>query len=122
MSIILNKKEKGSILIYSILTLIVISGIGLTLVAVFLPKLKLISESTDTINAIFAADSAIEWCLFWQRGYSHPSAVNLSLDNEASFSVYWNWSQVVSCNPSQGIGHQAVGRYRGIGRTFEVFE
>lgn len=114
--------QKGSILIYAILTMIVIMGIGLTLVAIFLPKIRLISESINAVNAVFAADSAIEWCLFWQRGYSHPGATALSLDSGASFGVYWNWSSIASCNPSQELNHQAVGSYRGVGRTFEVFE
>lgn len=114
--------QRGSIIVYALLTLVVISGISLTLVAIFLPKIRLASGPGNAVNAIFAADSGIEWCLFWQRGYSHPNAVVLSMDNGATTNVYWNWSSVASCDPSQTLNHQVVGSYRGVGRTFHITE
>src|SRR3989344_3807938 len=59
-----NENQKGIALITSILILSVLLAIVFTLSAVLIPKIRTSSESKKSVIAIFAADSALEWCLY----------------------------------------------------------
>jgi len=60
-------RQRGSILIYTILVLISITTISLALLRLFIPKFKVASESVSSVVAISVADSVMEWCLYSNR-------------------------------------------------------
>lgn len=119
-----HKAQKGSILIYSVLMLGVILTITLGLGNILLPKLKTASNAINSTAAEYAADSALEWCLYTQRG--RPPAVSQpTMSNGATYALYYPGSAntVATCAPSEKpLNHRVVGTYRGVSRSFIVQE
>lgn len=94
--------------------------IGLVLNQVFIPKIRIVSESVDSVSAIFSADSAIEWCLYTNRGKVGPQPI---MSNNATYDIYYNTdpTNLDICGPTQTpLNHRAVGTYNGVSRSFEV--
>ena len=107
-----SRLENGSILVFSILILLTMTVIVLAMAAVFLPKLGLSSNISSSTNAIYAADSGIEWCLFVHAWDSNNSAPILS--NGATYTITPG-----DCTVSP-LDIQAVGTFRGISRSFQI--
>lgn len=66
-------------IIYTIIILSTVVMISLSLIRLLLPKFLIVRESVYSAMALYAADSAMEWCLFEQRG--GPSADNVEWQN-----------------------------------------
>jgi len=58
------KKPKGQIFLMSILILSVVLTAGLVLMAIFVRDLKQSTETSASVKAFYAADSAMEWQLY----------------------------------------------------------
>lgn len=121
-------RQRGSILIYTILVLISITTISLALLRLFIPKFKVASESVSSVVAISVADSVMEWCLFSNR--DDPSGLPV-VPPQPSFSIsttnfpiiYQIYrGGVVSACPSgeTPLDYRTVGNYRGISRSLEI--
>src|SRR3989344_7717920 len=112
-------KQKGSILIFSVLMLGVILTITLALGNIFLPRLRTSSEAFNSTAAVYAADSALEWCLHKQRGRT-PSASAPTMSIGATYVLYFG-SGVASCTQAETpLNHRAVGTYRGVIRSLDI--
>lgn len=117
-----NKTQKGSILIFSVLMLGVILMITLALGNILLPKLKTTSNYINSTAAGYAADSALEWCLYTQRG-KLPAIGQPTMANGATFAIYYPGSAntLATCAPTETpLNHRVVGTYRGVSRSFIV--
>ena len=115
------KKELGSILIFAVLMLSVILTITLTLASIFVPKLRSISETANSVKAIYAADSAIEWCLYGNR-YPLAPLPSPTISDNASNKIYDAAGVEVANCSAQPLNYRAVGSYGGVNRSFEVSE
>lgn len=116
-----NNKEGGSILIFSVLMLGVILTITLSLGNIFLPRLKTSTEAINSVAAIYAADSALEWCLHEQRARP-PSVSAPTMSNNATYILYFG-SGIASCTPAEDpLNHRAVGTYIGVTRSLDMVE
>jgi hypothetical protein len=121
--------QRGSILVYAMLTMAAMLAIGLTLNALFISKLRLAAAGRNATVALYAADSAVELCLFEARtGTDEPT---LKLDNGATFIVIdaapGNNDITEDCSglgglgtSSQPFGFRATGTYRGTSRALEI--
>ncbi len=119
-----KEKEKGSILIYSVLMLGVILTITLAFGNILLPKLKTASNAINSTAASYAADSALEWCLYTQRARS-PAVGQPTIANGATYAIYFPGSAntLATCAPAETpLNHRVVGTYRGVSRSFIVQE
>lgn len=119
-----NDKQKGSVLIFSVLMLGVIMTITLGLGEIFLPKIRVITDAAGSAAAGYAADSGLEWCLYVSRKTPAPSATPLpTLSNGATVVVYRNNSSTVAtCYEGGNFDYRAVGTYRAVTRSFIVQE
>lgn len=116
-----NNNQKGSVLIFSVLMLGVILTITLSLGNIFLPRLRTSSEVINSMAAIYAADSALEWCLHEQRARP-PSVSAPTMSNNATYMLYFG-SGVASCTPAEDpLDHRVVGTYNGVTRSLEIIE
>lgn len=112
-------KQQGSILIFSVLMLGVILTITLGLANIFLPRLRASSDAIGSVSAIYAADSAVEWCLYTQRSKS-PALAQPILSNGATYTIMFGAS-VASCAPTESpLNHSITGTYRDITRAFKI--
>ena len=117
--------ERGSILIYSVLIMAAIVSMAITLVRTIIPKLYITREAIYSAVAIYAADSAMEWCIFSNRDDPAsqpqvPPQPTLSISG-VSYQIYRD-SSISSCTSGQSINYRTVGNYRGISRSLEVYE
>jgi len=58
------KKPKGQIFLMSMLILSVVLTAGMVLMAIFIKDLKQSTETSASVKAFYAADSAMEWQLY----------------------------------------------------------
>lgn len=106
-------------IIYSVLILAIILLITLTLASIFLPKLKIASESIYSTKAIYAADSALEWCLYKIRDKGPFPSPTLS---GPTYQLYYGpGSTSANCIQDElPLRHRAVGNSGGISRALEI--
>ena len=91
-----------------------ILAITMSLAAIFVPKIRASSNAgAGSVGAIYAADSAIEWCIYTNRG--NPGLAQPTMANGATYTLSSD------CNSGiQILNAQAVGTYRGVSRSLEV--
>src|SRR3989344_219070 len=99
--------NRGSIIIFTLLMLSAILAITLTLTRIFLPRIRTITEATNSIGALYAADSAMEWCLYNNREKS-PLLVQPVMANGASYQMYRGNSSSV-CPGGETLNYRTVG-------------
>lgn len=102
-------------------------AIGLTLSSLFISKLRSTSAARNTTVSLYAADSAVEMCLYEAR--QEINQAPLVMSNGATFTVNDLGSgapgSVDISNDCSGIGttsftFRATGRFRGTSRTLEI--
>jgi len=77
------EKPKGQIFLMSILILSVVLTAGLVLMAIFVRDLKQSTETSASVKAFYAADSAMEWQLY--NTLSGSTVDKLTMDNDTQF-------------------------------------
>ena len=117
--------ERGSILIYSTLVLLAVMIISLTLIRSFVPKLVISREAINSVVAIYAADSVIELCLISSRYNNPPLQIpSLSQLNDG-FTIsgvsMQSYPDPCPYSASGDVSARAVGTYRGISRSLEIY-
>jgi|SRR3989344_2944491 len=114
-------QSRGIAIIYTLLLVSVALAIVFVLSTIFIGKLKLIKESSDSLESIFAADSGIESCLYSVRKQQTPpqSISNcpgvlapVTLSNGVQFQIV----------PLDSQSLRSVGIVNGINRALEVNE
>ena len=113
----LNPVEEGQALVIAVLTVGVLLSIALALFLLFTPKIKTSSEIKKSPAAIYAAESAIEWCLYVNR--HDGSAAQPVMSNGASF-INGITNQPFAPADCSAAMIRAVGTYQGISRSFEI--
>jgi len=104
-----RKNESGVILLFSIILISIILGIGLALSSIFIGKLRASIDAKSSVGAYYAADSGIEWKLYDTRVAAEPFSANLSIGSE--FEI------------EEGDGYiRSLGTYRGVSRAIEVID
>lgn len=122
-----KKDQKGSILIFTTIILTVVMIISFAILRIFLPKIKIVNESVNSAIALYAADSGLEWCLYVNRVPSIPPPTPTPVpsptigDIEGVTIKYYRDSNLTNCIGGT-INFRAVGLYRGVGRSLEIFE
>lgn len=112
--------QKGSIIVFTVLILAVMLTITLALTRIFIPRIRSITEATDSVSAIFAADSAMEWCLYSNRGKAPPLS-QPTMSNGATYQIYNN-NIPSSCPSGEVLNYRTVSTFRGVSRSVEVSE
>jgi Tfp pilus assembly protein PilX len=114
--------QRGSILIYTLLSMSVMLAIGLTLMSLFVSRLRAAASARDATVALYAADSAAERCLYEARTMTPD---RLTMDNGATFTVTdvaTNADVTGDCSRlgSASFQFRATGAYRGSSRALEI--
>jgi hypothetical protein len=111
----LNSKnnQTGSVIIFTLLMLGSMLAITLALVIIYLPKIRLIRDAgAGSVGAIYAADSALEWCIYINR--ANPVLPQPVMSNGATYRLVPEDCAVLPLN------NQAIGTYRNVSRSLEV--
>jgi len=113
-----SSSERGSVLIYSLLILIAIMIVSITLMRVFIPKLKLASQSISSTVALYSADSALEWCLYRQRGNPDAPAQPTTIGS-ATVNIVFDGTELTTPPPVYDNFNRANG---GLGSDWIFFK
>src|SRR3989344_4367351 len=102
-------KQSGVAALFALLLVSVFLGIVLTISTIFIPKIHLARDSRYSITAVYAADSAIKYCL----------SMNLK---EPTTPLYMENGSYYSTDPADCSFSpiRAKGTYKGITRVFEI--
>ncbi len=104
-----RKNESGVVLLFSIILISIMLGVGLTLSSIFIGKLKASIDAKSSIGAYYAADSGIEWKLYETRVATETFSTILNIGSE--FEI------------EEGDGYiRSLGTYRGVSRAIEVID
>ncbi len=114
--------QRGSILIYPLLSMAVMLAIGLTLNALFISRLRATVSSRAALVALYAADSAVESCLYQARNGTQDGA--LAMDNGATYAVLdvlTDTDVTGDCSAlGKSFGFRATGNFGGSSRALEI--
>lgn len=100
--------QSGIAILASLLLAGIMISIMLVLMAIFIPKIRVASDVKNSTAAVYAAESALEWCLYIDR--VDDTAPRPVMSNGATF-------EVSDCKVKPV---KATGTYRGISRAFEI--
>lgn len=116
--------QRGSIILYAMLTMASMLAISLTLTALFLGKLQSAAAARDSVAALYAADSAAEKCLYESRQNSAQPPMTFSTGATYAITSDAAGNPVITDNctalGSSSFGFRATGTYRGVSRTLEI--
>ncbi len=113
--------QQGSVIIFTLLILGSMLAITLALATIYLPRIRVISDAgAGSAGAIYAADSAIEWCLYtYRENPPLPSPAMPSMSNGSTYTLI----PPTGCEPSATpapLNVQAVGTYKNVSRSLQV--
>jgi hypothetical protein len=116
-----KNSESGSIVVYALLVMTVMLAIGLTLSSLFANKIKAARSQSNSVVALYAADSATEFCLYEARTATNTSS--LVMGNGATFNIDSGAQKgITDCSAlgSDTLTFRATGAYFGSQRTLEI--
>jgi len=123
---IFKTKQRGSILVFSVMIMTILLTISITLAKVFIPKIHVATEAANSVAAIYTADTGIEWCLYTYRhdpNYPKPTLSNSSINY---YSVYKDSdiAELTTCGPEAATlpNFRSVGTYAGVSRSMEIYK
>ena len=106
-------KEKGIAVLMTMAIISVVMLIAVFVANVVVTQLKLASDIADSITAIYAADSGVEYKLYQIRKEGNTAGAEFSLSNGAAVSV-----TVTGALPNLTI--KSLGSYHAVKRQFEA--
>lgn len=112
------RSESGVALLVGVMLISVLISIMLVMSSIFLPKLKVAQEIRKSVSALYAADSAVEYCLYVDKintriaaGFPDTLPTQPALSNGATFTI----------EPSDcSFPIRVYGEYQGVRRFFEI--
>jgi len=91
-----KNNQKGIALIAAVLIAMVLMGIILTMGAIFLPKLRSARTQLESYEALYTAESGMEWCIYLTVG--NPIAgPDLPADRGLYFGTMQNELDATDC-------------------------
>ncbi|MEK7525727.1 MAG: hypothetical protein AAB561_01800 [Patescibacteria group bacterium] len=120
------KKQRGSIIIFSVIILTVVTAATMTLTAIFVPKIRTVGETINSAVAIYSADSAAEMCLYEARQQPPTLITRPLMTNGATFTIASISASPLDITPdctilgSGSFEFRAVGTYNGVSRALEL--
>lgn len=107
------KKEKGIAVLMTVTIISVVMLVAALIANIVMTQLKLASDIADSITAIYAADSGVEYKLYQIRKEGNTAGAEFSLSNGAAVLV-----SVSGVLPNLTI--KSLGSYRAVKRQFEI--
>jgi type II secretory pathway pseudopilin PulG len=114
----MKSSQDGQAVIIAVLIVGFLLSVALTLSLLFIPKIRASSEIKKSSTALYAAESAIEWCLYVNR---HSSVTAPVMANSATF-LNGKVNPPVPLTSADCLTPplKVLGTYQGISRAFEI--
>lgn len=116
-----EQRQRGAALIVSVLYVAVMLAIVLALTAAILPKLRSSAVSKNSVAALYAAESGLEWCLYYYVLDADPGQLP-QMNNEAEITNENGQPfDEADCAALQAhLPVKVLGTYNGTTRAFEI--
>lgn len=105
-------KQSGVVIIFTAIILGILISIALGLGAIFTPKIRQIAEVKNSVGAVFAAESGLEWCLYNNQVVPSPTPAPPVMSNGATY--------VLTPANCSGTSLKSVGTYKNVTRAFQI--
>lgn len=106
----IQHRPSGQIFLMSILVLSAVMASALFLMSIFIKDFRQSVETSESVKAFYAADSAMEWQIY--NSLNDPDAIKPVMNNETSYTWENNFSE------SKNI--KTTGASRKVNRGLEV--
>lgn len=116
----ISKNQKGVIAIITILFITFLVSIVLALASIILPRLRISSEIKRSVGAFYAADSAMEWCLYRNKD---PNSDGPAMQNGSSYVLFLSGTTnppSPTCSSPGAPSVKSIGTFQGVTRSLEV--
>ncbi|OGN28791.1 MAG: hypothetical protein A3A33_03355 [Candidatus Yanofskybacteria bacterium RIFCSPLOWO2_01_FULL_49_25] len=113
-----SKNQEGVAIIYVVLMVGVLLSIVFALSAIFLPKVRTATDVKNSVGALYAAESALEWCLYIAYIDPIPPIPPPVMDNEATYAKQDGTPLIADDCALPTI--QINGTYRSVTRAFQI--
>jgi hypothetical protein len=105
-----NDKQRGSVLLYTLLIMIATTTISIALMRLLLPKFRIVREAVSSTMALYAADSALEWCAYVNNAQFYNAYYPLSEGTgNTSADISGNGNTLNLSGPTWTAGHSGFG-------------
>jgi len=111
-----NSNQAGVAVIISILLVGILLSIVLVTSLIFIPKIRTAGEVKKSTAAIYAAESAIEWCLYVNM--QGPASLPVMSNGAYYVNAVTDIPPVAADCATPPI--KIIGTYQGVSRAFEV--
>ena len=108
--------NRGVVVILSVLLIGLILSIVLSLSLIFIPKIKSASDVKNSATSLYAAESAIEWCLYVNR----IGVVSLPVMSNGAVIINGITNLPFVATDCAIPPIKALGTYQGVTRSFEI--
>ncbi len=112
------KNQEGVALIMTLLLVSSILSVVFALSLIFVPKVRIAADIKNSSAAFYAAESAVEWCLYANRIDS--SATMPVMSNGAAYANGNNNNAPFVQADCLALPVKATGTYRGVSRVLQV--
>jgi len=111
--------RQGSAIILTVTVLGLVLAMALTVSAVLLAELNINADMSDSLTAIYAADSGMEWALYEirQQNIDTPQMPSLVITNTSGEDSI---AQVISFTAGGTTTIKSIGNYRDAYRAFQT--
>ncbi len=116
----MRKQQKGFVVIMALLLAGFFIAISLALAAVFIPKIKVSRDVKNSSAAIYAAESAVEWCLYTNRYTLAPMATPTMSNGATYINVATGVAPVTADCATSPKTLNITGTYQNVTRTYQV--
>jgi len=122
----IHTQERGSIIIYAMLTMSAMLAIGVTLSGLFIGKLRSAGAARDSTVAIYAADSAVEKCLYEARQQTDEppltfsAGITYTISSPSASGADTDITASCKTLGASSFQFRATGLYHGVRRTLEI--
>ncbi len=116
----LNPNQRGVAVLFAVLLIGIFLSITLTLSAIFIPKIRISSDVKNSVGAIYAAESGVEWCLYVNRIGAASQPI---MSNGASYINGNTGNPFLTPSPVPGecvSPIKSTGTYNGVTRSLEI--
>ena len=107
-----KEKQKGVVIIFTTIILGLLISMSLALAAIFVPKIRLITDTKNSVGAFFAAESGLEWCLYNNQINPTPTPPPPVMSNGATY--------VLTPANCSGKSIKSVGTFQGVTRAVQI--
>ncbi len=112
-----KNNQKGMAVIITVMFIAFMITIVTALTSIVLPRVAITGQIKKSVTALFAADSAVEWCLYYPKS---PGLAQPAMQNGATVAINPAPSAPYQCSLPGAPPFKTTGTYQGVTRSIDI--